>query len=150
MNNNLFRKRLLISIGLGLFFGLLDFYGFATHYLESGFYMQFTAWNWGNPMMWTIIFNRFIIGMLVAVCGFVTIHPFFGFKIPALLRGAGTGAIVSLLMAITILTDAQNNLISANDAVQSFWVVIICGAIIGAIIDFVATKFAGEGKNLLS
>ena len=56
-------------------------------------------WSWSNPMMWTIVINRLVLGFVVAIAGFITIHPCFKFKVPVVLRGAKFGVLISLLMA---------------------------------------------------
>jgi hypothetical protein len=72
--NNL-AKRILLGITLGTIFGLLCFAGFVRNTEVPEIYSAYQVWAWNNPMMWGTIFNRFMIGLTVALAGFVTIHP---------------------------------------------------------------------------
>jgi hypothetical protein len=132
-------RRKLICILLGFGFGFLCAYvgWILTPELKAD--PNF----WWSPLMWAIVYNRTLIGFFVLLFGIFTIHPIFHFKLSPWFRGATAGAVVSLDLAIGSLLFPYEN------AWQTFWALILVGAIYGLIIDVVATKFAGEGEDLL-
>ncbi len=130
-------KRIAIAKFLGLGAGLLCI-SFAAKEMPE-------IWDFKNPLFWTIVINRIVLGIVVGLAGFMTIHPIFKFKCFSFLRGAVFGALISLDMAFGGLIDNPN----PEKAMTIFWATIIAGAVYGLIIDIIATKFGGEGKELL-
>lgn len=131
-------KRLLISSLLGIGFGLLCVYLASTK--------DPSMWDTSSPVFWSIVYNRFLIGFVIGIAGFMTKHPCFNFKVPAWLRGIKIGAMISLAMAInTLLAPGMES----SELWKLFWLTILSGAIYGLIIDVVATKFGGQGKELI-
>lgn len=95
--------------------------------------------------MWNIVTSRFVTGMMIGFAGAFKHHPLFGFKLNPILRGIALGILTSLPLAIgTMITPVE-----AISPWTLFWATILMGAIYGAIIDFAATKWGGEGKELL-
>lgn len=74
-----------------------------------------------------------------------TIHPALWFKCFAL-RGAFFGAIISLDIAIWVYVSSTTD---QATKCRVFWMTILAWAVYGLIIDMVATKFGGQGKELL-
>ena len=132
-------KRKLISVLLGLGFGFL-----CAHLAHQSPELAAIENYWTSASAWVIIYNRVLIGFFVFTAGAFTVHPIFKFRIHPILRGAACGALVSLINAIGVLTMPE-----MENLTQIFWGTIITGAIYGAIIDLVATRFGGEGKVLL-
>lgn len=130
------RKRFLVAISLGLAFGVL------CAWLASK--NDPTIFSLKSSTFWTIVWNRFLIGLMIAFAGAFVRHPIFGFRCFPVFRGAILGAIVSLVIAFGILTMPIENV------TMIFWATIGAGAIYGIIIDLVATKVGGEGKELLA
>lgn len=130
------RKRFAISVLLGIAFG------FFCAYLAS---RTSVAAFWWTPTMWTIVTDRFLIGLVVAMSGAYVIHPIFRFRCPAAVRGTIMGAIVSLPLATGAMIAPAANFA----AWPMFWVTVGAGAIYGFVIDLVATHVAGEGDALL-
>ena len=127
-------KRMLICKTLGIVFGLL-----CVSLAASG-----GGEVWGTALMLTILFNRLLIGVVVALAGFISIHPVFQFRIYPWLRGFLVGALVSLYIAIGMFI-APSGL---PNIWTIFWMTILVGGIYGMIIDVVATKFSAEGEDL--
>lgn len=125
-----FTKRMLITAPAGALLGLFCAY-------MSGFFSV------SDPIFWITFLDRLLIGVVVGMAGFVTRHPFFFFPCYAL-RGAFFGAFISLLMALAVLVAPQE-----ENAIQLFWFIMIVGTTFGLILDIVATKIAGQGKDLL-
>jgi hypothetical protein len=97
-----------------------------------------------NAMMWTIILNRFILWITVAITGFITLHPVFKFRIHPILRWAKMWILVSLLMATWVLIWEPD-----QNAWFAFWLILIIWAIIWAVIDVIITKCAWEWEELI-
>ena len=131
-------KRFLIAGILGIAFGLFCSYLANSHAPVPGF--------WGSALMYQIIFNRFLIGLVVAMAGVFTFCPVCGMGCKSWLRGLFWGAIISLDIAIGVYLAPS---MDAETMKNIFWITIGTGAVYGLIIDLVATKFAGEGKELL-
>ena len=129
-------KRIAIAKFLGLCGGLLCISFVAKEMPE--------IWDLKNPLFWTIVINRIVLGVMVGIAGFMTIHPIFKFRCFPFLRGAVFGAFVSLSLAFGGIIGN-----TSSEAMTIFWATIIIGAVYGLIIDIVATKFGGEGKELL-
>ena len=130
-------KRKIISLLLGILFGLLC----VTLACKGG-----EEKIWGTALMWVIIFNRFLIGYVVFILGVFTTCPKTGIRLYPWLRGALAGALVSLDMAIGVFVSPMED---EGKMKMIFWSTILVGAFYGMIIDLLATKFGGEGKELL-
>ena len=141
--NNL-TKRLILGMLLGLIFGLLCFVWFSSNPNMPTEMVSMQVWAWNNPMMWTVIINRIVLGLVVAIAGFITVSPFCNFKIPVFLRWAKIGVLISLLMATWVFI--WN---TSEWAWATFWLIIWAGAVIGMIIDLIITKIAGEWNDLI-
>jgi uncharacterized membrane protein YuzA (DUF378 family) len=139
--NNLF-KRIAFGGMLGAIFGFLCFLGFVNNPNLTEEMLPYTVFTFSNPMLWQLIVNRFLIGVVVGIAGVITFHPWFNFKIPAFLRGFKMGIWVSLTLSIGVFfSDDPNNL-------STFFMLTIAGGIIGLIIDLIVTKLFGEGEDL--
>ena len=134
-------KRIVLSSILGILFGCLCFIGFASNPDVPADMLKYTNWSWNNPMMWLIIVNRFTLGFVVGLAGFVTTHPIFGFRMHPLFRGAALGILVSLSLSIGAMMGQDPEM-----GKQTLIMITVAGAVIGAIIDFVATKAIGDVK----
>ncbi len=110
------------------------------------------------PYMWPDVTMHMRIGLLVgfalmggtiAVSGIFTQIPMFNIKLTAAARGAllgGSFALVFVLVSFdSLVTYMQTATIFAG--LSPYWM-IIDGLIIGAILDIIATKKVGEGKEL--
>ena len=130
------RKRFLVAISLGFVFGILCVWLASAEDPAICSLKSFT--------FWTIVWNRILIGLMIAFAGAFVRSPIFGFRIFPFLRGTVIGAVVSLVNAFGILTMPTEN------AAMVFWLTVVAGAIYGLIIDVVATKVGGEGKALIN
>lgn len=128
-------KRMFISLTLWALFGLLCAYFASTNTLDPNF--------WGSAVMWSIFFNRFVIGFVVALAWFIVVHPLLNIRMYPVCRWACAWFLVSLSLAFGAYSTGgeQANII--------FWWSIVSWMIYGLIIDLVATKVAWEGETLL-
>jgi hypothetical protein len=131
-------KRKIVCVLLGIIFGFVCF-GFAESNMEEG-----TLWN--TPNMWGILFNRILIGIVVYLGGVLTYNKILKFRIYPWFRGASLGAIVSIDLAVWSLMTPN---MDKSHAWAIFGMTIVMGAIYGSIIDIVATKIGGEGKEII-
>ncbi len=130
------RKRFMTAVPLGIAFGFLCAY-LASRSVAVEF--------WWTPLMWTIVTDRFLVGLLVALGGAYVIHPVFRFRCHPILRGAVLGAVASLPLA----TGGMMTPPASMSAWTLFWATVLAGAFYGAVIDLIATKVAGEGEVLI-
>jgi len=126
------RKRFLIALPLGLVAGLI-----CTALASST-----NPGIWGTALMWTIITDRILIGMVVGLAGAYRRHPVFGFPIPWFVRGTCLGIFVSLPLA-------TGAMMGGTTPWMIFFATLIAGGIYGLVIDGFATKFGGEGKEII-
>jgi hypothetical protein len=83
------KKRFLIAMPLGLLAGLICTW-FAGKEIPD---------IWWSMLMWAIITNRMVIGLLVALAGAYTHHPILGFPIHWWFRGFAMGIFASFSLA---------------------------------------------------
>jgi hypothetical protein len=127
------KKRFLIALPLGIVAGVI-----CTALAASS-----TPGIWWTALMWTIITNRVLIGLVVGFAWAYTTHPVFEFRIPPYIRGFCLGIFVSLTLA-------SGYMMNADATWTIFCATLIAGWVYGLIIDILATKFGGEGKDMIS
>ncbi len=91
-----FLKRFIVAMILGVITA-----GITLYYLS----FQIMPHIFGSDLMWTIIANRITLAFVVAIGGVYMVHPIFGFKCPAFLRGAVFGLIISIELAVGVFID---------------------------------------------
>lgn len=122
-------------------------------WIAFGFLCAYLAWSWDetlknnpeywwSPLMWTIVYNRFLIWWVVLILWIITVHPLW-FRILPAFRWIAAWAIVSLDLAIWSMISWWEN------AWNIFWLTILVWAVYWMIIDIIATKVAWEWTNLL-
>ncbi|MBF0136302.1 MAG: hypothetical protein HQL65_08675 [Magnetococcales bacterium] len=131
-------KRFMIAIGLGAAFGYLCIRLAAQHQPELA--------SLTHPIFWTIMTDRILIGLVVALAGAYTTHPVLGFPFRPLVRGSCLGVMVSLPLAAGALAGPGNPMASPW---MIFVLTLVAGGVYGVIIDLVATRIGGEGSALL-
>ena len=83
------------------------------------------------------VINGLLMGLMVSVVGFISVHPLFKIKIPVFLRGAVVAAFVHLDFVVYIWDDQP-----------AFWSTIAMAAVFGGVVDLIASSVAGNGKVL--
>lgn len=132
--SDLLVRRKLVCVALGIVFGLI-----CCAFAASG---GKTA-VWGTPLMWAILWNRVLIGIVVFLGGALNYHVALGFRLSPWLRGAVIGAVVSIGPALGSLMSP------AGYQAEAVWGTIVMGAVYGLLIDIIATKATGDGKAML-
>lgn len=129
------RKRFLVAVPLGIVFGFL------CSYLASG---GVSGDFWWTPLMWTIVTDRMVLGMMVWLAGAYVRHPIFGFRIHPLFRGGCVGIFASLPLA-------TGGMIAPGEygAWEIFFLTCFAGMLYGMIIDMIATKVGGQWVDIV-
>ncbi|MDQ1343808.1 MAG: hypothetical protein QG650_528 [Patescibacteria group bacterium] len=127
------QKRFMIAMPLGI---------------AAGFLCAFLASSsapgiWWTPLMWALVTDRLLIGLVVGLAGAYLVHPVLRFPIPAWIRGTCLGVFVSLPLAFGAMINPT------AEGWTVFWLTLAAGAVYGFVIDMLATKFGGEGPAML-
>ncbi len=130
-------RRKLVCVVMGLGFGFLGAWGSTHGAPELAMMPEF----WWSDMMWLVVFNRFLLAMVIFLAGGFVWCPVSGIRLFPWTRGGLLGLLVSL--------DLSLGMSSAGIGGDLFWNILICGVIGGAVIDYVATRWGGEGEKLL-
>ena len=97
-------KRFFLAGILGIAFGFL-----CSYFVSQGTGNVSADPNfWGSPLMYSIIFNRFLIGIVIGIAGAYTECPFIPGRLRPWVRGAFWGAVISLDIAIGIFIGPVN------------------------------------------
>jgi hypothetical protein len=111
--------------------------------LFSDWYADITvAQKWGFVLYYTVI------GALVGLTGIMTYNPAIKLRMAWWFRGPWIGAWMNFVLMLFIyddLTALQTEMFGANSTLSSPWWFVVEGAILGLFMDFICTKFAGEG-----
>lgn len=131
-----------IGIGklLGFIFGLL---GFLTLPLLDA--------NTDFSFRLGILFWYSTVGAIIGVYGVYTRHPVLKIPMPWWFRAPVIGAWMNFVLTLFIQQDIQSIMVSVTGItdgalVSPYWFVLE-GAIVGLIIGWMATKYAGEGPE---
>jgi hypothetical protein len=134
--------RIAVGKGVGFLIGLTAFI-FIPYYLPE----HSAALKWG-VFLWYITF-----GAIIGVFGVYTKIPVINIAVPWWIRGAYVGAWLNFVISLVAYDALEQLMVSVfgeNGLISSpFWVVLE-GIIFGFVIDFLATKFGGEGGDTLN
>jgi len=135
-------RRVGMAKTVGIAVGLVGFFMVPNLWPEEGLWLR-----WGL-LLWYILFGA-VIGMF----GMIDVHPVFNFRMPFWFRGILFGAWLNFVLALLMhdkLTELFATLPPPLDGFHSpFWIVAE-GAIVGLLIDWIATRFGGEGREVLA
>ncbi len=132
-----FIKRIGTAKVIGMAFGILGFF--------------LIPYFWPGESMWLrvgILLWYTTLGAMIGIMGIFDHHPMLKFGMPFWVRGPVFGAWFNLVLAF-LMYDKLSVLMRELGGVFSgitnpFWIVLE-GAVLGLVIDAVATKTAGEG-----
>ncbi|MCF7917448.1 hypothetical protein K9L27_00350 [Candidatus Gracilibacteria bacterium] len=147
-----FIRRMALSKGLGIFLGIIG-----TFFIPASALTERS----GVIFYWGILLWGMTLGFVIGLAGLITQNPLWDKKwLPfkhhlwrPFWRGGIVGAWLELLFVIlsyekviALLGFLNISWISTENII---WWAILAGFFWGAIIDLLATKFGGEGKNIL-
>jgi hypothetical protein len=138
--NNVLIKRIAISKSIGFLFGLGTF-----------ILMPYFVENIDLFYLWGLLFWYTLIGSLVGVYGVFTKIPILNISFPWWLRGAIIGAMMNLILVLLtyhILEDILISYFGQDGLVQSPFLFIFDGILLGVVSDFFATKLT-QVKNIV-
>jgi len=130
-----------IAKALGLVVGLVAFLLMPVIWPDASLWLRFGVW------MWYATF-----GALIGILGVLEYHPIFKMRMPFWFRGAVVGGWLNLVVAFLMhdrLTQLMKTELFGVAIELSPFSLVLEGMIIGLAIDFVATRYGGEGKALL-
>jgi hypothetical protein len=128
-----------IAIGkiVGLIVGLSGFVMLPFFMPEAGWLLR-----WGILLWYTTL------GAIVGIFGVYTMHPVLKAPLPWWVRGAVLGGWMNFVLtffAYDVMKLVMVDMFGADGVLQSpFWFVLE-GAVVGFVIDYLATKYGGEG-----
>lgn len=128
-----------ISIGksVGLIIGLAGFVMLPFFMAEADLLLR-----WGILLWYTTV------GAVVGMFGVYTMHPVIKLPLPWWVRGAFLGGWMNFVLtffAYDVMKLVMVDMFGADGVLQSpFWFVLE-GAVVGFVIDYLATKYGGEG-----
>ncbi len=93
-----------------------------------------------------LILLYILLGAIIALVGMFDRHPVLNFKMPWWLKGLALGLVMHLVLVL-LSYDQMALMVQKMDilGMVSPWWALIDGAILGLIMSFAETKFAGEG-----
>jgi hypothetical protein len=113
-----------------------------------GFVLLPVLWPESDPMLrWGILFWYATMGAIIAVYGVFNYHPVLRLPLPWWVRAPIIGAWMNFVLVFftyDLMEAAIQGMLGI--ALSPFWFVVE-GAIAGAVIGGLATKFGGEGKE---
>ena len=133
-----------IAVGklVGLVFGVVGFIILPEFLPEAGWQMK-----WGVLLWYTTL------GAIVGVFGVFDRHPVLYFPMPWYVRAPIIGAWMNFVLMLFTFDTMKNGLSMAfgtgSTLSSPFWVVVE-GAVVAAVIGFLATRFGGEGPAAAS
>jgi hypothetical protein len=117
----------------------------ATFLLLPNFFSDLSiAMKWGFVLYYTII------GAMIGLAGVFTTVPILGISMPWWFRGLWIGGWMDFILMLFIYDEVGAMLVSlfgANGFLTSPLWMILDGALFGLLVDFICTKFAGEGPD---
>ncbi|WND03771.1 hypothetical protein QGN29_05200 [Temperatibacter marinus] len=127
-------KRIIIGKSLGFLFGLIGTLAYLM--LDPTIAMRFQV---GFVLWYTTL------GAIVAMMGVYTYHPLLKLSLPWWFRGTLMGVWMNFLLVL-FAPDVVTRIFTTMDIglTSPYWL-LLEGAVFGLLIDYLATRYAGEG-----
>jgi hypothetical protein len=133
--------RIAIGKTIGLIFGVIGFI-FLTIFMPE----TTELFKWGILLWYTTL------GAIIGMFGIMTYHPILKLPMPWWFRSSFMGAWMNLVLVFFTYDILEVMMLKIFDKASiwssPFWMVLE-GAIIGLIIGYLATRFGGEGKEII-
>lgn len=140
--NESIARRLWSAKFTGFVFGLICFFSIPIFWPDEGLMFRFGILVWYT-----------VVGLVIGLAGVLDHHPYFGFKLPLGGRGMFFGSLLNFVIVLLGYEKIEELMLTTQSfsdwgLFSPFWFVLE-GLVLGMIIDIVATKFGGEGKDIL-
>lgn len=134
--------RIAIGKTVGLVFGLIGFIFLPYFWPDASLLLRAGVLFWYTTL-----------GAIIGVFGVFTYHPVLRLPMPWWVRAPIIGGWMNFVLTLFAYNTMQTMLIAmfgdSGAAISPFWFVAE-GAIVGFVIGYLATRFGGEGKDLLN
>jgi len=132
--------------------GMAKAVGFAFGLI--GFLMVPNLWpDEASWLRWGLLFWYTTFGAVIGMFGMMDVHPLLKFRMPFWFRGIVGGAWLNFVLALLMydkLSALMTTLPPPLDGLECpFWIVAE-GAFVGLLVDWIATRFGGEGPEVRS
>lgn len=94
------------------------------------------------------LFWYLTLGAVIGLFGVLDFHPALKLRMPFWVRGPWVGAWFNFVLVFLLHDKLLQPFALFGISLNPFWLVLE-GAVVGLLIDWLATKFGGEGKVLL-
>ena len=124
---------------LGLLFGVGAYFALVVFVPETD-----SAFRFGF-LLWYLT-----LGAVIGLMGIFTNNPLFNFDISWWIRGTMVGAWFNIVLLLFIYDEIAAILLKifgAQSLISAPWWFVVEGAAIGFILDYLLTRFAGEGSK---
>jgi hypothetical protein len=139
--NSSLLTRIAIGKGLGFLIGLIGFTLLPFMLPDSGWLLR-----WGLLLWYTTM------GGMIGVMGVITWHPVLKLPMPWWFRAPLIGGWMNFVLAFFAYDELQRLIdynLGENGIISSpFWVTVE-GMLVGLLIGYFATRFGGEGKDIV-
>ena len=133
--------RIAIGKGIGFLFGLLGF-----------ILMPYFLPDVDSMFRWGVLFWYATVGAMIGVFGVFTYHPILKMPMPWWFRAPVIGGWMNFVLTLFAYDDMQRVITAffgPDGAISSpFWM-IVEGMLVGLLIGYFATRFGGEGKEIV-
>jgi hypothetical protein len=140
-SRNSLLTRIAIGKGIGFAIGLTGFISMPWFLPDAGWLLR-----WGTLLWYTTM------GAFIGVFGVVTWHPILKLPMPWWFRAPLIGGWMNFVLAFFVYNDVQRMIVQmlGEDGMISspFWIVAE-GMLAGLLIGYVATRFGGEGRDII-
>ncbi len=137
-------KRVATAVSTGILFSCLGYLYIISTGSMPGYITTLTAAG--------LLFWYPVIGFIIGIAGPIERHPLFPSLKMKILRGAGIGFFGNLFLTCftyDLIADFARMNFLPIEGISPFILAPAEGLLLGALIDYVATKVAGDGKQLL-
>ncbi len=135
-HSNSLMTRIAVAKSIGFVFGLLTFFTVPV------FWPQISG-----RALWGLLFWYTTLGAVVGLFGVFTWHPILKMRMPWWFRGPSLGIWLNFLLMLFIYDNWV--LVMADSMFASPIWFIIEGAVLGLLIDWLATRIGGEGAQIV-
>ncbi|MFA5917854.1 MAG: hypothetical protein WC850_06500 [Candidatus Gracilibacteria bacterium] len=131
-------QRVGLGKGIGLIFGGFAFFIIPMILNNTSLFLRFGVWLW-----------YITLGALIGIFGVMDNYPYLKLKIPFWFRGIMLGGWMNFVISLIAYNELKTMMVGTAVDGYSPFCIVIGGMIFGLLTDYIATKYIGEGKDLL-